>query len=263
MPTVHTAYGELYYAVSRSRAERRLPSLLLLHGAGGSHLLWPGAVRRLPLTTVYALDLPGHGRSGGVAEPHVDHYAQAVARFMAGIGIEQAIIVGHSMGGAVALRLAIDFPEQVAGLVLISTGARLRVARATFDALDTDLDTAVELFSRSAWGPAAKPEDISAGKIALRDAGTQTLLADFTAADHFDVMVRLGAIQQPTLIMVGASDQLTPPKYARYLAAHIASSHLITVEGAGHMLMLERPAETAAGIREFLQRIDADRPASS
>ncbi len=77
--------------------------LLLIHGAGGDHLVWPKEIQRLPGTAVYNLDLPGHGRSAGAGRSSVDDYADVVQEFMELLALQDVTIVGHSMGGAIAL----------------------------------------------------------------------------------------------------------------------------------------------------------------
>ncbi len=103
------------------------PHLILVHGAGGSHLHWGAAVRNLHNANVYALDLPGHGRSEGPGHGTIADYAAFVVAFMDALDIQQAVIAGHSMGGATALTAALNHPQRVAGLLLVGTGARLRV----------------------------------------------------------------------------------------------------------------------------------------
>jgi pimeloyl-ACP methyl ester carboxylesterase len=222
-----------------------------VHGAGGSRLLWPPQLRRLPGATVYTLDLPGHGRSGGAACDTVTGYAEAVAAFLDEADIERAVIAGHSMGGAIALTLALDFPDRVAGLVLIATGARLRVAPAILEGIRLNFRSSVELVSRSAWSPTADPALVERGRRALLEAGPAVLLGDFVACDHFDVMERLGKIAAPTLVIAGSDDMLAPPKYARFLAEHISAARCEIVADAGHMVMLERPAEVTQAVREL------------
>ena len=124
---VYLVNGEPVFA-SRHRSNRvdAVP-LVLIHGAGGSHLHWGVAVRTLPEGDVYALDLPGHGRSAGSGRTTVAQYASWVIRLLDALGIERAVMAGHSMGGAIAQTAALEFPEGVRGLVLVGTGSRLRV----------------------------------------------------------------------------------------------------------------------------------------
>ena len=77
-------------------------------------------------------------------------------------------------------------------------------------------------------------------------------LGDYEACDRFDVTARLGEIDMPTLCIVGAQDQLTPPKYSEYLHEHIKGSRLEVIEGAGHMLPLEQPEEYNRRLVDFL-----------
>ena len=236
-----------------SQGPKGSPTLVLVHGAGGNHLHWPAELRRLHEATVYALDLPGHGRSGGQGCDTIGDYAQAIVEFLDTAGIEQPIIVGHSMGGAIALTLALHFPNRVAGLVLMATGARLRVAPAILDGMHSDFEGSVELITRFAWSPETKPALTELGRQALLETGPDVLLGDFSACNRFDVMERLGEIEAPTLVIAGTADQLAPPKYARFLTEHIPNARLVLVEDASHMVMLERPLEVTGAVREFLE----------
>lgn len=243
----------MYYTLSKG--PQGAPVVVLVHGAGGSRLLWPPQLRRLPGVTVYTLDLPGHGRSGGEACTTIVGYAEAVVGFLDEVGVAHAVIVGHSVGGAIALTLALDSPDRVAGLALIATGARLRVAPAVLDGLHADFAAAVEFLNRLTWSPGISPTLIERGRETLLEAGPAVLLNDLTACDRFDVMGRLNEIRAPTLVIAGSADLLTPPKYARFLAEHIPDARCEILEGAGHMVMLERPAEVARAVREFLSEI--------
>ncbi|MBN1811090.1 MAG: alpha/beta hydrolase [Anaerolineae bacterium] len=247
----------LSYTVSHGAEERESFSLVLIHGAGGSRLDWPPELRRLgqarlPGATVYTLDLPGHGRSSGKGRDAIEDYAADVVAFLDAVGIERAVVVGHSMGGAIALTMALDSPERVAGIVLIATGARLRVAPSILERVPTDFEAALDIITRYAWAPEASSQLVDLGRERLREAGPDVLLGDLTACDRFDVMERLGEIAVPTLVVAGSADQLAPVKYARHLAKHIPEARLAIIEGAGHMVMLERPAEVAGVVCEFL-----------
>jgi pimeloyl-ACP methyl ester carboxylesterase len=204
---------------------------------------------------VYALDLPGHGRSEGAGFDTVTDYAEGVAAFLAAIrreGSSPPTLIGHSMGGAIAMKMALDFTDQVSRLVLVASGARLRVAPAILEGIQTDFERALELVTRFAWSSEAPPRLSEMGRKALRDVGPEVLLGDFSACDCFDVMERLGEIRVPTLVIVGSADQFTPLKYAHFLTKHIPDAHLAVIEGAGHMVALERPADVAHVAADFL-----------
>jgi pimeloyl-ACP methyl ester carboxylesterase len=250
MPYVETSSGTIFYTVNGEPSAG--PALVLLHGAGGSRLNWTSDLRRLSGATVYTLDLPGHGRSGGGGRDAIEGYAADVAAFFGAVGIERAVLVGHSMGGAIALTMALDSPERVPGLVLVATGARLRVAPSILERISIDFEAAVDIITRYAWSQEAPPELVDLGRERFREAGPDVLLGDLTACDRFDVMERLGEIDVPALVVAGSADRLVPAKYAHYLAEHILGARLAIVEGAGHMVMLERPVEVARAVQHFL-----------
>jgi pimeloyl-ACP methyl ester carboxylesterase len=159
------------------------------------------------------------------------------------------------MGGAIAQKLALEAAERVSALVLIGTGARLRVAPAILHGIRDDFDQAVELITDYAWSPDAELSLTKLGLRDLRQTGAKVLLGDFLACDRFDVMDHLAEIKAPALVVGGTADRLTPIKYARYLGSRIPDARLVTVEGAGHMVMLERPQKVAGVVRGFVTEL--------
>jgi len=251
--SVRVADRTLSYAVVR----RAGPPVVLIHGAGGNRLVWPAALRRLPGATVYALDLPGHGRSGGAGRERIGDYAADLVGFLDGVGEERAVLIGHSMGGAIAQTVALTAPERVSGLVLLSTGARLKVSPSILEGLQRDFRAVVRLTAEWAWGPGADPALVAEGQRAMEETGPQVLLGDFLACDRFDVRERVGEIRAPTLVATGSEDRMTPPRFGRWLADNIPGARFLLVEGAGHFLMLERPREVAAAVEAFLRGLPA------
>jgi pimeloyl-ACP methyl ester carboxylesterase len=243
MPYIELPPMRLWYAETGRRAHPGRPPLVLVHGAGGSHLDWPGTLRRVEGWRVLALDLPRHGRSAPPGRESIEGYATVVRALLDALEIEQAVLCGHSMGGAVCQTVALDHPARVAGLVLIATGAKLRVAPGLLEAF--------------ANNPAAAL-DAMAGRLGLdrlRGVSPDVMHGDLLACDAFDVMDRLGAISAPALVISGTDDPMTPLKYGRYLAGHISNAELVTVEGGGHMLALERPALVGDAVARFLSSL--------
>ena len=109
MPYTTVASERVFYA-RRSALSPEAPDLILVHGAGGNHQHWGAAVRNLRSANVYALDLPGHGRSSGNGRTAIADYAAFVVGFMDALGLQKAVIAGHSMGGAIATTMALELP---------------------------------------------------------------------------------------------------------------------------------------------------------
>ena len=243
----------IFYALHRPReTPAKVPALVCVHGAGGSHLNWPSEVRRLPGAAVYALDLPGHGRSTGSGRQTISEYVTVLISFLDTLNLRNVVIVGHSMGGAVALEMALSHPERVRGLVLIGTGARLRVVPAILQGILEDLEGVVGLIGDFAYGPDVPEELKRLGQQVMLDTSPEVMHGDFLACDAFDIMARLGEIRAPTLAITGTADQLTPVKYASFLAHNIRDAQLALVANAGHMVMLERPQEVGEAVAHFV-----------
>ncbi len=250
MPYAETARGNVFYTEKKDPQDG--PLLVLIHGAGGSRLHWPPQLRRMSGATVYALDLPGHGRSQGAGCGSIEGYAAVVLAFLDHIAANSPVVVGHSMGGAVAQKLALNNRERVSALVLVATGARLQVAPAILEGIEQDFEQTVDLITRYAWSPEADPSLTDLGRQALQETGSDVLRRDFLACDRFDVMDHVGEIDVPTLVIGASADRLTPLKYSRFLREQIPNAQLVALEGAGHMVMLERPREVADAIECFV-----------
>ncbi len=258
MPYVTVAGEKAFYALyqsdrgKRSGDVRGKRDLVLVHGAGGSHLDWPAPLRRLKGANVYALDLPGHGRSDGPGRSSIAAYRDFILAFLDARDLQTAVVVGHSMGGAIALDFALSYPDRLAGLILVGTGARLRVAPAILTGILSDFEATIDLVLDYAYGPSASEQLKRLGRQRLLKTPPQVIHGDYAACDAFDVMGRLGEIRCPTLVIGGTADVLTPPKYSIYLRDHIAGAELVLVDAAGHMVMLEKPEVVAKAVSQFI-----------
>jgi pimeloyl-ACP methyl ester carboxylesterase len=246
--------GNLYFSQHCEKGTEN-PPLVLIHGAGCTHLYWPPEIRRLPGFCVYALDMPGHGRSELCdGQQTIGAYAHYVVQWLESIQLRRAVLVGHSMGSAIALAVAIHHPEYVVGLGLVSAGARLRVQPEllSYVADQTAYFKAIDLLVSCSFSTHAPPRLVELASKRMLETRPSVLLGDLQACDRFDVMDHLGTVQQPALVMCGADDMLTPLRYAQFLASHIANAHLDVIPDAGHMVMLEQPGLVANSLLSFL-----------
>jgi len=217
---------------------------LLIHGAGEDASIFAAQIR--DVEGLWAIDLPGHGASPGPGRSDVADYARLVLDVLASHAPDGAWLGGHSMGGAVALAAALMAPAQLRGLVLISTGARLRVHPDLLTALGSG--PMPPAFVDMMFAPGA-PDGV---RSALPQADASVQRGDFLACDRFDVIPRLSEIHLPALVLVGDQDRMTPEKYGRALAGGL-EARIEVVPGAGHMLPLEAPEDLARSIAAFLE----------
>lgn len=249
--------GNLYYS-QHCEKKTEYPPLVLIHGAGGMHLYWPIDIRRLPGYCVYALDLPGHGKSSICdGQQTIGEYASFVIQWMKAVRLRRAVVVGHSMGSAIALALAIHHPESVVGLVLIGGGARLRVNPELFKytADPATFHQAVEMLVTYSFGDKSPAHLVDLAFKRIQSTRQSVLYGDLQACDRFDVMRRLDMVHQPTLVICGNEDHMTPLRYSQYLSNSIPNARLNVIPDAGHMAMLEQPHLVADSILSFLKEV--------
>ncbi|MDT8305321.1 MAG: alpha/beta hydrolase [Anaerolineae bacterium] len=253
MPTVTVDNQTLYYTHTRGPAGA--PALFLIHPAGGTHLDWPPQLRRLPQAAVYAVDLPGHGRSAPPGRQRIEDYAAAVQTLIGRLDLDDAVLAGHSMGGAIALEIALQQPAWLRGLVLMGSGAQLPVNPQFLAQTREDFAGAVEFMARYSWSPEAPADLVAAGRAQLAQTSPDVLSGDLLACNRYDRRDDVHGITVPTLVITGGADRMTPPALGEYLARTIPQAELLQLEGAGHMLMLERADAVAVATGNFISRL--------
>jgi pimeloyl-ACP methyl ester carboxylesterase len=208
-------------------------------------------------TRIFALDLPGHGKSGGYGQQSIPAYARSVLDWLEAVDLHQAVFVGHSMGSAIALSLALDYPEHVFGLGLIGAGPRLRVHPEILQnsASERTFHSAVALVIRWSFSSQAPARLVELSARRMAETRPSVLHGDFLACEAFDVAERLAEIIQPALVVCGAEDRMTPARAGQLLIGSLPNARLEIIPNAGHMVMLEQPKGVATTLKTFLDEI--------
>jgi pimeloyl-ACP methyl ester carboxylesterase len=224
------------------------PAFVLIHGAGSDHSVWARHVRGLAEhgNAVLAFDLPGHGRSAGSPPETIAAIADLVADLLDAAGLERATIAGHSMGALAALDFAARFPERTRKLVLFGAAARMPVHPDLLAAATTDLPKAAAMIA--GWGHARVTDqdspgpDLSEGTRRLLERSRPGVLAaGLAACDGYDGTAAAQAVQAPATLVIGGNDRMCPAKAGLALAGLIPRATPLVLDGAGHMLLAERP----------------------
>jgi pimeloyl-ACP methyl ester carboxylesterase len=253
------------------------PPLLFIHGLSGS---WPNWLEQLPVfaetNRVLAVDLPGFGHSPMPPEPiTISGYARTVDALLGQLDIDAAALVGNSMGGFVAAELAINFPQRVERLMLVSaagistynhSGAtralpgirraeRVIAAYAGWVASHSETVARRPGLRNATLGLIARhPSQLPAALAAeqLRGAGRPGFVQALQANLDYDFRHRVGEIACPTLIVWGDSDRIITVRDSDRFAELIPGSRKVVFEDTGHVPMLERPTAFNALLAEFL-----------
>lgn len=172
---------------------------------------------------------------------------------------EPMVLVGHSLGGAVALEIALSRPDLVSGLVLASTGARLPVPDDAIARIDEDFGAECARMVEQSWLH-HEPELIRRGTNSVISMGPEALMNDYLSARDHDVRGRLGALDIPALVLSGESDRLVPPWLSEELADELPLASLVVIAECAHVPQLERADAVDLLIAAFLARLELSLP---
>jgi pimeloyl-ACP methyl ester carboxylesterase len=250
---------EIFAATGGRVFQPRKPTILFLHGAGMDHTVWTLQTRWFAHhgRNVLAIDLPGHGRSGGTALGSIGDLADFVPRLLDAAGAADAALVGHSMGALVALEAAARHPARVRALALLGIAATMPVHPKLLAAAAANDPAAAAMIVDWGFGQIAQLGGAQAPGTWMTGGGAQLLArakpgalgTDLAACDAYKGAVDAAAkVEKPVLYLLGAADKMTPAKAAQSLIAATKKATLEILPGTGHMMMVERPDATLDAI---------------
>jgi pimeloyl-ACP methyl ester carboxylesterase len=237
------------------------PLVVFVHGAALDHTVWALLARWFAHRgyAVLAADLPGHGRSDGAPLASIAAMADWTAALIAAAGASKATLIGHSMGSLVALEAAARHPARVAAIGLIGTAAAMPVSRDLLAAAEANDHAAIDMLRiwgygfRAGLGGSLAPGMwmLGGAERLLERARPGVLFRDLAACnDYRDGLASAARVRVPATLVLGERDVMTPAKAGRELAAALPDARVVTLSGAGHMLMSERPDEVLDAIRD-------------
>jgi len=254
--------GRVFLADQGCGFDPARPTMLLVHGAGMDHSVWPLQARHFAYRdwNALALDLPGHGRSEGPLLTSIDAMADWLADVIKALGVKRAALVGHSMGSLVALACAARKPKRVARIALLGSAPAIPVHPALLEAAGQRKPLAPRMICDWGFGPAGhfgghrSPGSWMQGHALTllgRSAGPR-LQTDMAACNAYrGGMEAAAAIRCPALVVVGELDRMTPTRQGIKLADAIADSRVVRLPGCGHMMIVEQPDQTRDALQGF------------
>ncbi|MEH6588547.1 MAG: alpha/beta hydrolase [Halioglobus sp.] len=245
--------GSIAYCYTNSRdIDPSKESVVFIHGSGMDHTVWTLASRHFARhgRNVITLDFPGHGRSAGELVPDIEGMADWVVDLMSALGVQRAALAGHSLGSLVAMDCAARHPERVRALAMVGTTMPMPVSDAILDAAKADDHAAFDMLTQ--WGYSKRHQFggnrnsgiwMQGSTLRLYErARPGVLYNDMNACNSYTVgLDRAKQVQCPVLLVLGNDDRLTPVRSTMALQAALPAPDVVTLEGAGHTIMVEAP----------------------
>jgi len=256
--------GHAVYAYTGSRTfDPALPTIAFVHGAANDHSVWALQSRYFAHHghNVVALDLPGHGRSEGVALSSVASIADWLVAALDVIEVETATLVGHSLGSLAVLEASARHPNRVQRIALLGPSVPMPVSQALLESAKRDDHAAFEMINGWSFSPADQLGGnrmpgvwMTGSSMRLMERSRPGVLhVDLVACNSYaDGLTAAGKVRCPALLIIGQRDQMTLPKNARALMAALTDKQVVTIPDCGHSLMVEAPDVVLDALRNFL-----------
>ncbi|HUW44440.1 MAG TPA: alpha/beta hydrolase [Dehalococcoidia bacterium] len=229
--------------------------IIFVHGSGAYGDIWRYQTDYFPDSD--AVNLPGH--PNGQTLNSVEECADWLRKYIKGRGYKDVVLAGHSFGGAIALMYALRYPQELKGIIIIGSGARLRVHPMFLAPIEEAIKgNPREWYQLVAEMYRLTPEDYKMEVVEKQKAiGPAVMLNDFLCCDKFDLMDKVQEIKLPALIICGELDVMTPVKYANYLGTKLANSRVMIIPQATHFVLAEKPEVVNKAIEDFVKGISS------
>lgn len=238
--------------VNPNRFGAHRQSLVFIHGSGSNSGVWVHQYGRLhSLFNIAAVNLPGHGSSGGHPAESIAGYVENVKDMLDVLALERPVLIGHSMGAAIALGLAAKYPCHISGIVTLGGGVTLPVNPDILEGLKHQPAVVLDMICKFSLAKENRPKLFDALRANLSETDIGVIANDMRACNALDLTQELQKISVPTLVICGAQDKMTPPASSEQIASGIPDAKLLLIDGAGHMVMMEKTGEVNDALSKF------------
>lgn len=245
----------VYVYTGNRPARSEQATLVFLHGAGMDHTVWLLQSRYFAHHgyTVLVVDLPGHGRSGGEALESITAMADWSVALLDTLEVQQAALVGHSMGSLIALETAARYPGRVRKLALLGTAVPMSVGPPLLAAAQNNQHAAIDMITL--WGLGTRAQlggnrvpglwMMGSTERLLERAAPGVLYRDLNACNDYSHGLESAArVTCPAWLILGEGDRMAPPRATRELIQRLPDGHTVVLSDCGHMMMMEQPDRT-------------------
>jgi len=249
MPFLSYKEKKIFYRIKEAESKN---VIIFIHGSGGSSNTWKNQFDLEVNYDLIAIDLPSHDNSNDFSELSLDLYVDVIRHLIKSLNYDNVILSGHSLGGAITQQYYFIYPKDISGLILCSTGGRLRVAPIILSSLKSNYQAFLDSLRAGAFFRKTPRDLVDKYIQETSKIKAEVTYEDFKICDNFDTIDKTDSIEVPCLIIVGKQDNLTPVKFSQFFLDKIKKSDLNVINDAGHMVMLEKPSEVNKSIENFI-----------
>lgn len=256
-----------YFTIQENRTAIRInphrfgehkQSLVFIHGSGGNSGAWLYQYSQLDKAfNIAAINLPGHGESAGTGRQEIREYTLFLREMLGVLSLVNPILIGHSLGAAIALDCAAEFPGLAGGIVPVGGGVTMPVNADMISGFRSQPQIVLDMMCKFSLAKENRPRLYDALRASLGEASVEVTAGDMLACSKFDISPRIAGITTPALVICGTEDKMMPPSASEQIVRSLPGAKLVLIEGAGHMVMMEQPQAFNAALQDFALSLPA------